>query len=58
MLLAWAGAQPNPGRALWRPAVTGTAFGTKGIKTGQLIRVDGNTGMVTVLHGAGPGQAE
>ena len=40
------------------PAVTGTAFGTKIIKTGQLIRVDGNTGMVTVLHGAGPGQAE
>jgi pyruvate,water dikinase len=31
------------------PAVTGTAFGTKTIKTGQLIRVDGNTGKVTVL---------
>ena len=31
------------------PAVTGTAFGTKNIKTGQRIRVDGNTGTVTVL---------
>lgn len=31
------------------PAVTGTAFGTKTIKTGQLIRVDGNTGKVTPL---------
>ncbi|MHA6793673.1 PEP-utilizing enzyme [Pseudonocardia bannensis] len=31
------------------PAVTGTAFGTKRIKTGQRIRVDGNTGTVTVL---------
>lgn len=31
------------------PAVTGTAFGTKTIKTGQRIRVDGNTGNVTVL---------
>jgi len=31
------------------PAVTGTAYGTKNIKTGQRIRVDGNTGTVTVL---------
>jgi pyruvate, water dikinase len=31
------------------PAVTGTAFGTKTIRTGQMIRVDGNTGTVTVL---------
>ncbi len=31
------------------PAVTGTAFGTKQIKNGQMIRVDGNTGKVTVL---------
>ena len=31
------------------PAVTGTAFGTKTIKTGQRIRVDGNTGKVTIL---------
>ena len=38
------------------PAVTGTAFGTKIIKTGQLIRVDGNTGTVTVLHGTSPDQ--
>jgi pyruvate,water dikinase len=38
------------------PAVTGTAFGTEIIKTGQLIRVDGNTGTVTVLHGTSPDQ--
>ena len=31
------------------PAVTGTAFATKNIKTGQRLRVDGNTGTVTVL---------
>ena len=31
------------------PAVTGTAFGTKTIKTGQRLRVDGNTGTVTVI---------
>ena len=31
------------------PAVTGTAFATKQIKTGQMVRVDGNTGVVTVL---------
>jgi pyruvate,water dikinase len=31
------------------PAVTGTAFATKNIKTGQRVRVDGNTGDVTVL---------
>jgi len=31
------------------PAVTGTAFGTKTIKTGQRLRVDGNTGQVTIL---------
>jgi pyruvate,water dikinase len=31
------------------PAVTGTAFGTKTIRTGQRIRVDGNNGTVTVL---------
>ena len=33
------------------PAVTGTAFGTKTITTGQLIRVDGNTGHVSVIDG-------
>jgi pyruvate,water dikinase len=31
------------------PAVTGTAYATKNIKTGQRIRVDGNAGTVTVL---------
>ncbi|MGH3218338.1 MAG: PEP-utilizing enzyme [Streptosporangiaceae bacterium] len=40
------------------PAVTGTAFGTKIIKTGQRIRVDGNTGTVTVLRGSGPDVVE
>ena len=37
------------------PAVTGTAFGTARIKTGQRIRVDGNTGTVTVLDYGAPG---
>jgi len=31
------------------PAVTGTAFGTRHIKTGQRLRVDGTTGQVTIL---------
>ena len=31
------------------PAVTGTAFGTAQITTGQRIRVSGNTGVVTIL---------
>jgi pyruvate,water dikinase len=31
------------------PAVTGTAYGTKNIKSGDRLRVDGNTGTVTVL---------
>jgi len=31
------------------PAVTGTGFGTKRIKTGQRIWVDRNAGVVTVL---------
>lgn len=31
------------------PAVVGTGFGTKAIKTGQRLRVDGNTGVVTVV---------
>ena len=31
------------------PAVTGTAFGTRTIKTGQRVRVDGNAGTVTVI---------
>lgn len=32
------------------PAVTGTSFATSRIKTGMRIRVDGNTGIVTVLE--------
>jgi pyruvate,water dikinase len=31
------------------PAVVGTGFGTKVIKTGQRVRVDGSQGTVTVL---------
>jgi pyruvate,water dikinase len=31
------------------PAVTGTAFGTTNLKTGQRVRVDGTNGTVTVL---------
>ena len=31
------------------PAVVGTGFGSKRIRTGQLIRVDGSTGVVTIL---------
>jgi pyruvate,water dikinase len=31
------------------PAVTGTGFATTQIKTGQRLRVDGNTGAVTLL---------
>jgi len=31
------------------PAVTGTAFGTKTVKTGQRLRVDGNAGTVTII---------
>ena len=31
------------------PAVTGTAFATKSIKTGTRLRVDGDNGVVTIL---------
>jgi pyruvate,water dikinase len=31
------------------PAVTGTAFGTDRIRTGQRLRVDGSSGTVTML---------
>jgi pyruvate,water dikinase len=31
------------------PAVTGTGFATTRLKTGQLVRVDGSAGTVTVL---------
>ena len=33
------------------PAVTGTAYATREITTGQRIRVDGNAGTVTILDG-------
>jgi pyruvate,water dikinase len=32
------------------PAVVGTGFGTKQIRNGQMVRVDGNSGVVTVLE--------
>lgn len=32
------------------PAVVGVGLGTKAIKTGQRVRVDGNTGIVTILE--------
>jgi len=32
------------------PAVTGTAFATKSIKTGMRVRVDGDNGVVTILE--------
>jgi pyruvate,water dikinase len=31
------------------PAVVGTGFGTKRIRTGQRVRVDGDRGVVTLL---------
>jgi pyruvate,water dikinase len=31
------------------PAVVGTGFGTKQIQTGQQVRVDGNSGVVTII---------
>lgn len=31
------------------PAVVGTGFGTKRIQTGQILRVDGDNGVVTIL---------
>jgi pyruvate,water dikinase len=34
------------------PAVVGTGFGTKTIKTGQIIRVDGDQGIVTLVESA------
>jgi pyruvate,water dikinase len=35
------------------PAVVGTGLATTRITTGQLLRVDGTTGRVTILHGEG-----
>jgi pyruvate,water dikinase len=35
------------------PAVVGTGTATSRIKTGQRIRVDGSSGVVQVLDGAG-----
>ncbi|MCW2510115.1 MAG: PEP-utilizing protein mobile subunit [Modestobacter sp.] len=32
------------------PAVVGTGYGTQAIKTGQLVRVDGSRGIVTILE--------
>lgn len=32
------------------PAVVGTVHGTRVVRTGDVLRVDGNAGVVTVLH--------
>jgi pyruvate,water dikinase len=32
------------------PAVVGTGFGTRQIQTGQQVRVDGNSGVVTIIE--------
>lgn len=41
------------------PAVVGVGFGTSNITTGQLIRVDGNAGIVTILDDtSAPGDQE
>ena len=37
------------------PAVVGTGRATAPIRTGQLIRVDGTAGVVTLLDGEGGG---
>jgi pyruvate,water dikinase len=39
------------------PAVVGTGFGTKRIRTGQHLRVDGNTGTVTILDDTADGNS-
>ena len=38
------------------PAVVGTGFATSRLTTGQRVRVDGNTGVVTLLDDE-PGQS-
>jgi pyruvate,water dikinase len=35
------------------PAVTGTGVATSVIKTGDIIKVDGDTGVITVVERAG-----
>jgi phosphohistidine swiveling domain-containing protein len=40
------------------PAVLGTAVATRRIHSGQLIKVDGDAGMVTLLNGKGPAEVE
>ena len=37
------------------PAVVGTGTATSRIKTGQMLRVDGSTGVVQILDGNGDG---
>ena len=39
------------------PAVVGTGYGTRVIKTGQRVRVDGTRGIVTILDEDGEGAA-
>ena len=38
-------------REYGKPAVVGTGRATAVIKTGQMLRVDGSTGVVTILDG-------
>jgi pyruvate,water dikinase len=40
------------------PAVLGTAVATRRIHSGQLIKVDGDAGVVTLLDGEGPAEVE
>jgi phosphohistidine swiveling domain-containing protein len=40
------------------PAVLGTAVATRRIHSGQLIKVDGDAGIVTLLDGEGPAEVE
>jgi rifampicin phosphotransferase len=40
------------------PAVLGTAVATRRIHSGQMIKVDGDAGVVTLLDGQGPAVAE
>jgi pyruvate,water dikinase len=40
------------------PAVLGTAVATRRIRSGQLIRVDGDAGTVSLLDGTEPAQIE
>ena len=40
-----------PSREYGLPAVVGTVHGTRVVRTGDRLRVDGGTGVVTILPG-------